>query len=54
MATVTWYLGRSALTDVVTVLLACASAFLLLKFRPNSAWLVLAGALVGVGRWWMR
>jgi chromate transporter len=54
MATVTWYLGRSALTDVVTVLLACASALLLLKFRPNSAWLVLAGALVGVGRWWMR
>lgn len=54
MATVTWYLGRSALTDIVTVLLACASAFLLLKFRLNSAWLVLAGALVGVGRSWMR
>jgi chromate transporter len=54
MATVTWYLGRSALTDAVTVLLACASAFLLLKFRVNSVWLVLAGALVGVGRWWMR
>jgi len=54
MATVTWYLGRSALTDVVTVLLACASAFLLLKFRLNSAWLVLAGALVGVGRSWIR
>lgn len=47
-------LGRSARTDVVTVLLACASAFLLLKFRLNSAWLVLAGALAGVGRWWLR
>jgi chromate transporter len=54
MATVTWYLGRSALADVVTVLLACASALLLLKFRLNSAWLVLAGALAGVGRWWLQ
>ncbi len=54
MVTVTWYLGRSAITDLATVLLAGLSALLLLKFRLNSAWLVLAGALVGVGRWWLR
>jgi chromate transporter len=49
MAVVTAYLGRSALLDVPTVLLALASATLLLRFRMNSAWLVLFGALVGVG-----
>jgi chromate transporter len=54
MATVTWHLGRSAITDLVTALLAVASALLLLRFRLNSAWLVLAGALAGVGRWWLQ
>ena len=54
MATVTWHLGRSALTDLLTVAIAGSSALLLLKFRFNSAWVVLAGALVGVGRWWMQ
>jgi chromate transporter len=54
MATVTWHLGRSALTDLLTVVIAGSSALLLLKFRLNSAWLVLAGALVGVGRWWLQ
>jgi chromate transporter len=54
MATVTWHLGRSALTDLLTVAIAGSSALLLLKFRFNSAWLVLAGALAGVGRWWMQ
>jgi chromate transporter len=49
MAVVTAYLGRSALLDVPTVLLALASAILLLRFRMNSAWLVLFGALVGIG-----
>jgi len=54
MATVTWHLGRSALTDLLTVAIAGSSALLLLKLRLNSAWLVLAGALVGVGRWWLQ
>jgi chromate transporter len=54
MATVTWRLGRSTLTDLLTVTIAGVSALLLLKFRFNSAWLVLAGALVGVGRWWLQ
>ena len=54
MATVTWHLGRSALTDLLTLAIAGSSALLLLKLRLNSAWLVLAGALVGVGRWWLQ
>lgn len=48
MVTVTWYLGRAALIDVPTIILALASAILLLRFRVNSAWLVLGGALIGV------
>jgi len=52
MATVTWYLGRSALVDFVTALLAALSALLLLRFRVNSLWLVLAGSLIGLGKLW--
>jgi chromate transporter len=49
MALVTWELGRAALIDVTTVALALrASALLLLRFRLNSAWLVLGGALLGL------
>jgi chromate transporter len=54
MFAVTWYLGRSALTDPVTVLLALASLLILLRFRTNSVWLILAGAAVGLGVWWLR
>lgn len=48
MAVVTWHLGRDALADLPSVLLALASAVLLLQFRINSAWLVAGGALIGV------
>ncbi|AKJ01478.1 chromate transporter [Archangium gephyra] len=48
MATVTWQLGRAALVDVWTVGLALLSAVLLIRYRVNSAWLVLGGALVGL------
>jgi len=47
MAVVTAQLARVALTGVVPVAIAAASAVLLLRFRVNSAWLMLAGALVG-------
>ena len=47
MAVVTFTLGRAAIVDVPTALLAAASAFLLMRVRVNSAWLVLGGALVG-------
>jgi chromate transporter len=48
MAVVTITLGQSAIVDVTTALLAAASAFLLMRVRVNSAWLVLAGAGIGL------
>jgi chromate transporter len=48
MAAVTWQLGRASLADVVTVVLALASLLVLLRFRVNSAWLVLFGAILGI------
>jgi chromate transporter len=53
MAVVTVTLGRSAIVDGPTVLLAVASAFVLLRFRVNAAWLVLGGALVGCALSWL-
>jgi chromate transporter len=49
MAVVTWHLGRAAVIDGMTAVLALVSAVLLLCFRLNSAWLVLGGGLVGLG-----
>jgi len=48
MAAVSYQLGRSAIVDWVTIGLAIASAVLLLRFRINSAWLVLGGAIIGI------
>ena len=47
MAVVSWQLGRAALVDIPTTAIALASGVLLLRFRVNSAWLVLGGALAG-------
>jgi len=47
MAVVTLELGRTAIIDVPTAVLAGASAIVLIRWRPNSAWLVLAGGLIG-------
>jgi chromate transporter len=44
MAVVTWQLGLAAIFDITTTLLVVASAILLVRFRVNSAWLVLGGA----------
>ncbi len=49
MAAVTLQLGRAALVDAVTVALAVVSLVVLLRYRLNSAWLILGGALVGLG-----
>lgn len=49
MAGVTWQLGRAALIDLPTVLLTIVAAVLLFRFKINSAWLVLAGGLIGLG-----
>ena len=47
MAVVTWQLAQSSIVDGVTAVLAAASAVALLRFRLNSGWLVLLGALAG-------
>lgn len=48
MAAVTWQLGRAALIDWPTALIAAAAALLILRFKLNSAWLVAGGALAGL------
>lgn len=47
MITVTWQLGRSALIDLPTVLLAVLALVLLVRFKVNSTWLILGGAAAG-------
>jgi len=47
MVVVTWQLGRAALVDVTTIALAALSALALIRFKINSTWLILAGAIVG-------
>ncbi|MDP9363703.1 MAG: chromate efflux transporter [Chloroflexota bacterium] len=51
MAAVAWRLGRDAIVDPVTALVAVAAAVLLIRFKVNSAWLVLGGAAVGLLAW---
>jgi chromate transporter len=48
MAVVTWQLGRAALPDVRTWVIAGTSLLLLLRFRVNSAWLVGAALIAGL------
>jgi chromate transporter len=48
MVVVTYELGRSALVDFKTIILAALSAVLLLWLRINSTWLVLGGAIAGM------
>jgi chromate transport protein ChrA len=50
MATVTWQLGRAALVDGITVGMAFLATLLVFRLRVNSAWLVLGGAVLGLGR----
>lgn len=47
MFVVTYRLGRSAIIDFPTLALAVISAFILFRFRLNSAWLVLGGGIAG-------
>ena len=48
MAVVAWQLARASITDAKTALFTAGSLFLLVRFRLNSAWLVLLGALAGL------
>ena len=47
MVVVTYQLGRASVVDLTTLLIGLISGFILFRFRPNSAWLVLAGAIIG-------
>lgn len=47
MAGVTYTLGRAALVDWLTIIVAIVSAIAVFKFKINSAWLVLAGGAIG-------
>ena len=47
MAAVSLQLGRAAIVDVPTALIALVGALLLFRYRVNSAWLVLAGGVLG-------
>lgn len=47
MVVVTYQLGRAAIVDVTTIALALISGIILLRFRLNSAWLVLGGGIAG-------
>jgi chromate transporter len=48
MAAVTLQLGRAALIDLPTLLLAAIAAALLVRFKLNATWLVLGGAAAGL------
>jgi chromate transporter len=47
MAGVTWQLGRAALIDGFTIVVAVLALMFVLRFKINSAWLVLAGGILG-------
>ena len=49
MAAVTWQLGRSSLLDPLTVLIGIISFVLLVRYKVNSTWLIIGGAMVGLG-----
>jgi chromate transporter len=51
MAIVSVQLGHAALVDPWTIGIAAVSAIALIRFRVSSVWLVLGGAVVGVGVW---
>lgn len=48
MAAVTVDLARSSIIDLPTGLIALAAAVLLIHFRVNSTWLIIAGGLLGL------
>lgn len=51
MAAVTWQLARAAIVDLPAALIAVAAVVVLLRWRPNSTWLILGGAAAG---WLLR
>jgi chromate transporter len=48
MGAVTLELGRASLIDPFTIIIALVSIALLIRFRINSTWLIVGGALIGL------
>jgi chromate transporter len=48
MAATTWQLGRASLIDPLTILAAFTSLVILLRFKVNATWLIIAGAVLGL------
>jgi chromate transporter len=48
MAAVTLQVGRASLIDWPTILLALVATLVLLRYKVNSTWLVLAGGIAGI------
>ena len=46
-------LGQHALIDTLTWAVALVSFLILLCLKPNSVWLILAGAAIGLLRFWV-
>ena len=53
MAGVLFQLGQNALIDVLSWAIAGCAFVVLLRFKINSAWLILAGAAIGLLRFWL-
>ncbi|HLZ13864.1 MAG TPA: chromate efflux transporter [Candidatus Acidoferrum sp.] len=49
MAFVGWQFARETLLSAIPIAMALVAVVLVMRFRVNSAWLVLGGALVGMG-----
>jgi chromate transporter len=48
MGFVGWQFARAALVNIPAIVLVLASALLVLRFKVNSAWVVLGGAIAGI------
>ena len=53
MGAVTWELGRAAVVDWETAVLAVAAGLALVRCKINSAWLVLVGGVIGLLMGWL-
>jgi chromate transporter len=50
MAAVTLQLGRASLVDPLTIAIGVGALLLLIRFKINSTWMILGGALLGLAR----
>lgn len=48
MATVSWQFARAALVNVPAIVLCLVSLILVFRYKVNSAWIVLGGAIAGI------